>query len=63
MENSPARPDRKRAPEPWGIWIGILVAVVVLLSSVLLGGLPGLAVVSVIVALVVLGVMSWAVLG
>lgn len=64
MQDSTApRPAPHREPEPWGIWIGILVAVVLLVGSVLVGGLAGLAMLGVILTALVMVVMTRVVLG
>ena len=62
-ENTAPRPKPHREPEPWGIWIAILVAIVVLVASFLIGGLAGLSMVGVVVALAILALMSRIVLG
>ncbi len=63
MADTTPRPAPHREPEPWGIWIAVLVAVLLIVGSILVGGLPGLAVLGVILSGVMLIVMSWVVLG
>ena len=63
MANTTPRPAPHREPEPWGIWIGILVAVLLLVGSFLVGGLAGLAMLGVVVAVASLALLTRVVLG
>ncbi|NYS25051.1 hypothetical protein HUK65_08595 [Rhodobacteraceae bacterium 2376] len=63
MADTTPRPAPHREPEPWGIWIGILVAVLLLVGSFVVGGLAGVAMIGVIVSLVALALLSRIVLG
>ena len=63
MADTTPRPAPHREPEPWGIWIGILVAVLLLVGSFLVGGLAGVAMIGVIVSLALLALLSRIVLG
>ena len=51
------RPAPRREPEPWGIWIGVAVTLLVLVASIAIGGLAGLTVVGVVASLAVLAIM------
>ena len=63
MADTTPRPAPHREPEPWGLWIGILVAVLLLVGSFVVGGLAGVAMIGVIVSLVALALLSRIVLG
>lgn len=52
-----------RSPEPWGIWVGVLVTILALVASFVFFGLPGLAAVMVAAAGAMLVVLVLIVFG
>ena len=63
MAETTPRPAPHREPEPWGIWIGVLVAVLLIVGSLAFGGLAGLTVLGLVLTFIVMAVMLRVVLG
>lgn len=63
MADTPPRPAPQREPEPWGIWIAVLVAVLLIVGSLVFGGLAGLTVLGLVLTFAVMVVMTRVVLG